>query len=102
MALTAQQTSTINKTLVELYGKNNISSDASGKKIIIYVEIPKGKEDRPYRINILKEIDKGFKNLGSKYTQPAQGKSGAVKISGMSIEVKKRIDPAKLYYLHER
>jgi hypothetical protein len=94
MSLTPQQTLAIKKTLIELYGKENIHSDTTGKKIIIYVEIPKGKEDRPFRINMLKEIDKGFKSLGSKYTQPPQGKSGAVKISGISIEVKKVIDPA--------
>lgn len=92
MSLTAQQISSLKKNLMDSYGKDSVSSDSSGKKITIQVEIPKGKEDRPYRIDILKELDKGLKSLGSKYTQPGQGKTGAIKISGLSIEVKKKVD----------
>jgi hypothetical protein len=89
--LTPQQIKTIESTLIARFGKDDISYDSSKKKFTAAVEIPQSKEDRAYRKSVLVELNKTFQQYGSTYTIPGQGKTGAVKISGISIEVKKKL-----------
>ena len=91
MAITPQLIKKVNELLIKSYGKDSVDYDVTKRKFTIGVEIPKNQEDRKYRIGILKNINQTLKDFGSVYTQPPGGKSGSVKLSGISIEVKKRI-----------
>ena len=90
MALTTQQINSIIKTLSDIYGKVNVSYKSP--KITVFVEVPKNKEDRTYRKSILVSIQSGFSSIGAVYTPPTKGSTGAVKISGTEIHVKKKMD----------
>lgn len=89
MALTKQQIDIVIKTLSEMYGKDNVNYKSP--KITIMVDVPKNKEDRLYRKSILVDIQKSFSVMGAVYTPPTKGSTGAVKLSGTEIHVKKKL-----------
>lgn len=83
MPLSAQQTKSINESLVALYGKDSVAFNGKDEFIVKIDQ-----ESRPARKAELAKIQKGFKSFGAKYTPPVSGGTGAVKISGVEIKVK--------------
>jgi len=81
MPLSTQNFKKVVDNLQGTFGTKNVSVD--GTEIRVTVD----KDDRSYRKKLLSEIAVMFKDMGAKYT-PSGTKTGAVKISGVSIEVK--------------
>jgi hypothetical protein len=83
MPLTAQQTKSINESLIALYGKASVAFNGKDEFIVKVND-----ESRPARKAELSKIQKSLKSFGAKYTPPVSGGTGAVKISGVEIKVK--------------
>tara|TARA_R110000868_G_scaffold380090_1_gene646071 strand:+ start:166 stop:1617 length:1452 start_codon:yes stop_codon:yes gene_type:complete len=92
MALTKKQIDSVVKTLIDVFEDSTVNSGKvvydKQKTITVFVD----KEDRIYRKNILKLIQKLFDEMGAKYTIPSGGgKTGAVKLAPIQIEVKPNV-----------
>ena len=92
MALTKKQIDSVVKTLIDVFEDSKVNSGKvvydKQKTITVFVD----KEDRIYRKNILKLIQKLFDEMGAKYTIPSGGgKTGAVKLAPIQIEVKPNV-----------